>query len=67
MEWTFITLLVPHLLVSAGYTVEIKGDQRDTISIKFLNEFTILDATRDQSGLILTFIIGYNPSETVDS
>lgn len=60
------TLLVWHL-VGGGGTVDIKGNQSHTISIKFLNEVTVREAARDQSGLILTFIKGHNPSETVDS
>lgn len=68
MAQTFIRhLACSRLLVGPGDTVQIKGNQSHTISIRFLNEVTTRETTRDQSGLTLTFIMGHNPSETVDS
>lgn len=60
-------LLALGTLVSAAVTVQIKGNQSDTISIKLLNEVTRSEVAGNQSELILTFIMAHNPSETVDS
>lgn len=60
-------MLVPGTPAGAGNRVIMKGNQNDTINIKFLNEVTTNEAAGNQSELTLTLIIGHNPAEAVGS
>lgn len=68
LQQTFIRhLACSRHSVGAGDTVKMEGNHTDTVSIKFLTNVTTAGLEEHQSGHILTFITGHNPSERLDS